>query len=37
MFRLVVQKEFVPQDILDILKQTPVKLPAWDPMFLEEE
>lgn len=33
MFRLVVNKKYVPQKILDVLKQKPEKLPAWDPMF----
>lgn len=37
MFRLVVEKKYVPQDILDMLKQKPALLPAWDPMFLPEE
>lgn len=36
-FRLVVEKKYVPQDILDMLKQKPIQLPAWDPMFLPEE
>lgn len=33
MFRVVVDKKYVPADILDILKQKPTMLPAWDPMF----
>lgn len=33
MFRLVVNKKYVPADILKILKQNPELLPAWDPMF----
>lgn len=37
MFRLVVEKQFVPADVLEMLKQKPVMLPAWDPMFLPEE
>lgn len=36
MFRLVVNKKYVPADILKILKQRPVTLPAWDPMFAPE-
>ena len=36
MFRLVVEKKYVPQDVLDMLKTTPEKLPAWDPMFSPE-
>ena len=37
MFRLVVEKKYVPADVQDLLKKKPVKLPAWDPMFLPEE
>ncbi|MCM1176985.1 MAG: C1 family peptidase [Clostridium sp.] len=37
MFRLVLEKKYVPQDILDMLNQEPVALPAWDPMFMPEE
>jgi len=37
MFRLVVNKKYVPARVLDVLKQKPVRLPAWDPMFAEEE
>ena len=37
MFRLVVEKQYVPADIMALLKQKPVMLPAWDPMFLPEE
>ena len=37
MFRLVVERKYVPQDILDMLNQQPILLPAWDPMFAPEE
>ena len=37
MFRLVVEKKYVPEDLLAQLKQKPVLLPAWDPMFAPEE
>ncbi len=37
MFRVVAEKKYVPADILKMLEQTPVKLPAWDPMFQPEE
>ena len=37
MFRLVVEKQFVPADVMKMLDQKPVMLPAWDPMFLGEE
>lgn len=36
MFRLVVEKKYVPADVLSILNQKPIKLPAWDPMFAAE-
>lgn len=36
MFRLVVNKKYVPQDILKILDTKPILLPAWDPMFADE-
>jgi len=32
-FRLAIAKKYIPQSALDILKQKPVKLPAWDPLF----
>ena len=37
MFRLVLETKYVPKKVLDILKQKPVRLPAWDPMFAPEE
>ncbi|MBR4821972.1 MAG: C1 family peptidase [Bacteroidales bacterium] len=37
MFRLVVEKKYVPAEIQALLKQKPTMLPAWDPMFLPEE
>jgi len=33
MFRLVILKEFLPQKVLNVLAQKPVKLPPWDRMF----
>ena len=33
MFRLVVDKRFLDKAALDILKQEPILLPPWDPMF----
>ena len=36
-FRLVVNKRYVPAKVLDILKTTPIRLPAWDPMFAPEQ
>lgn len=37
MFRLVAEKKYVPEKIQEILKQKPIRLPAWDPMFANEE
>ena len=37
MFRLVVERKYVPADILKLLDGKPELLPAWDPMFLPEE
>ncbi|MBR5892475.1 MAG: C1 family peptidase [Bacteroidaceae bacterium] len=37
MFRLVVDKKYVPAKVLDVLKEKPTRLPAWDPMFAPEE
>ena len=37
MFRLVVEKKYVPADIMALMNQKPILLPAWDPMFLPEE
>lgn len=37
MFRLVVNRKYIPADILAVLNQKPVLLPAWDPMFLPDE
>lgn len=37
MFRVVADKKYVPAKVLDILKKKPIRLPAWDPMFADEE
>ncbi len=37
MFRLVAERKYVPEDILKLLEQKPIMLPAWDPMFAPEE
>lgn len=31
-YEIVVDKKFVPNHILDVLKQKPIVLPPWDPM-----
>ncbi len=36
MFRVVAHKKYCPKKVLDILKQKPIRLPAWDPMFANE-
>lgn len=33
MFRLVVDRKYVPAATLELLRQKPVVLPAWDPLF----
>ena len=37
MFRLVVEKKYVPADVMAQMNQKPILLPAWDPMFAPEE
>ena len=37
MFRVVANRCYCPASVLDLLKQKPVRLPAWDPMFSEED
>ena len=37
MFRLVVEKKYVPADVLEMLNQEPELLPAWDPMCAPDE
>ena len=37
MFRLVVETKYVPAKVMELFKQKPVRLPAWDPMFAEEK
>ena len=37
MFRVVVNRKYCTPKVLELLKKKPVKLPAWDPMFLGEE
>ncbi len=37
MFRLVVETKYVPSKVMDLFKQKPIRLPAWDPMFAEEK
>jgi bleomycin hydrolase len=32
-----VEKQYVPADILKMLEQEPIQLPAWDPMFAPEQ
>lgn len=37
MFRLVVNKKYITDKVKEVMKQQPTRLPAWDPMFAEEE
>lgn len=37
MFRLVVETKYVPAKVMELFEQKPIRLPAWDPMFAEEE
>jgi len=37
LFRLVPEKKYVPAETLELLKQKPIQLPAWDPLFSPEE
>lgn len=37
MFRLVIETKYATKKVQEILKQKPIRLPAWDPMFAEEE
>jgi len=37
MFRVVVEKKYITPKVAKILKQEPIVLPPWDPMFAEEE
>lgn len=36
MFRVVVDKKYIPEATLKLLEQKPVMLPSWDPMFAPE-
>ena len=37
MFRVVINKKYIPAETLKLLEQKPVMLPSWDPMFAPEE
>ncbi len=37
MFRLVVNKKYITDKVKQVMKQKPVRLPAWDPMFANED
>jgi len=36
MFRLVINKKFLDNKTLNVLNQKPIKLPPWDPMFMQD-
>ena len=37
MFRVVVERQYLPAETLELLEQEPIMLPSWDPMFAYEE
>lgn len=37
LFRLVVERRFVPEKTLRLMEQKPIPLPAWDPLFAGEK
>lgn len=37
MFRVVIEEKYMPSKFLVLLKQKPIMLPPWDPMFAPEE
>ncbi|NDV81210.1 C1 family peptidase [Bacteroides sp. 51] len=37
MFRLVLEKKYITGKVKEVMKQKPIRLPAWDPMFADEE
>jgi len=36
-FRLVVENKYITDKVKEVLRQKPIRLPAWDPMFADEE
>jgi len=36
-FRLVVENKYITDKVKEVLKQKPIRLPAWDPMFADEQ
>ena len=36
MFRLVINKKYIPEQVMKILETKAVMLPPWDPMFADE-
>lgn len=37
LFRLVVEKKYIPENLLKLMNQKPTLLPAWDPLFTPED
>ena len=37
MFRVVVNKKYCTPKVLELMKKKPIRLPAWDPMFADEQ
>lgn len=36
MFRIIIHKKYISEEVLKVLSQEPVLLPPWDPMFMPE-
>jgi bleomycin hydrolase len=36
MFRVVLEEKYIPANLLKMMEQKPIMLPAWDPMFAPE-
>ena len=32
-YSVIIHRRFLPKDVMDILKQEPIQLPPWDPMY----
>jgi bleomycin hydrolase len=33
MFRIVIRKQFLPENVLSVMEKEPIRLPPWDPMY----
>lgn len=32
-YGIIVKKQYLPEEVVDIFEQAPIKLPVWDPMW----